>query len=210
MVVTASQGNFGIVLRLGIAVRRHCPNRAGLGHSLPPAPFSSLRVAKASAATLLRKASPTTLHALPIAGRRICDVAGQYGAMTYLDEVRCAECRKPFGKAPFNIGIAEVGKNSPRHWTSPDCRFLRSGAHPGHWPRRFSSTDPGRTLITGKCAEIAKVKGPILPVLAARAPYFHNGSAATLSDVVEFYYQRSDIGFTGQQKEDLAAFPSLL
>jgi cytochrome c peroxidase len=32
--------------------------------------------------------------------------------------------------------------------------------------------------------------GPILRGLAARAPYFHNGSTATLMDVVNFYDER--------------------
>jgi len=70
----------------------------------------------------------------------------------------------------------------------------------------FVVTDPGRALISGKCADIGKVKGPILRGLAARAPYFHNGSAATLLDVVEFYNQRFNLGFTEQQKSDLVAF----
>jgi cytochrome c peroxidase len=61
-------------------------------------------------------------------------------------------------------------------------------------------------LITGQCADIGKLKGPILRGLAARAPYFHNGSAATLQDVVEFYDQRFNIGLTNQEKTDLAAF----
>ncbi|MDQ6868712.1 MAG: hypothetical protein M3178_10015 [Pseudomonadota bacterium] len=47
---------------------------------------------------------------------------------------------------------------------------------------------------------------PILRGLAARAPYFHNGSAATLLDAVNFYDQRFNIGFTDQQKEDLVNF----
>jgi cytochrome c peroxidase len=46
----------------------------------------------------------------------------------------------------------------------------------------------------------------ILRGLAARAPYFHNGSAATLLDAVNFYDQRFNIGFTDQQKEDLVNF----
>jgi len=49
-------------------------------------------------------------------------------------------------------------------------------------------------LISGKCADIGKVKEPIVRGLAARAPYFHNGSAATLLDVVEFYNQRFNLG----------------
>jgi cytochrome c peroxidase len=61
-------------------------------------------------------------------------------------------------------------------------------------------------MVTGKCADIGKFKGPILRALAARAPYFHNGSAATLDDVVIFYDNRFTIGFTPQEKADLVAF----
>jgi hypothetical protein len=67
-------------------------------------------------------------------------------------------------------------------------------------------TDIGRAMISGKCSDIGKVKGPILRGLAARAPYFHNGSAVTLSDVVDFYNQRFSLGLTPQQKSDLVAF----
>ncbi|MGI8567940.1 MAG: hypothetical protein ACR2KT_02055 [Methylocella sp.] len=67
-------------------------------------------------------------------------------------------------------------------------------------------TDPGRALISGNCADIGKIKGPILRGLAARAPYFHNGSAANLLDAVNFYDKRFNIGFTDQQKEDLVNF----
>src|SRR5262249_47795975 len=70
----------------------------------------------------------------------------------------------------------------------------------------FTVTDPGRAMITGACADIGKLKGPILRGLAARAPYFHNGSAATLMDVVNFYDQRFGIGFTERQKTDLVNF----
>jgi cytochrome c peroxidase len=70
----------------------------------------------------------------------------------------------------------------------------------------FQTTDPGRALITGKCADVGKTKGPILRGLAARAPYFHNGSAATLGDVVDFYDQRFNLHLSGQQREDLVAF----
>lgn len=33
-------------------------------------------------------------------------------------------------------------------------------------------TDLGRALISGNCADVGKVKGPLLRGLAARAPYF--------------------------------------
>lgn len=70
----------------------------------------------------------------------------------------------------------------------------------------FTVTDLGKALITGSCADVGKVKGPVLRGLAARAPYFHNGSAATLEDVVNFYDQRFGVGFTDQEKADLVAF----
>src|SRR5262249_38940169 len=71
-------------------------------------------------------------------------------------------------------------------------------------------TDLGRALISGKCADIGKLKGPVLRGLAARAPYFHNGGASTLDDAVEFYNQRFNLTLTPQQKADLVAFSKTL
>jgi hypothetical protein len=51
---------------------------------------------------------------------------------------------------------------------------------------------------------------PFFAGLAARAPYFHNGSAANLNDVVTFYDKRFNVGFTDQEKVDLIAFLSSL
>ncbi len=67
-------------------------------------------------------------------------------------------------------------------------------------------TDLGRAMVTGKCSDLGKLKGPILRGLAARAPYFHNGGAATLIDVVNFYDQRFNLNLTRDQKADLVAF----
>jgi cytochrome c peroxidase len=67
-------------------------------------------------------------------------------------------------------------------------------------------TDPGRALASGKWKDIGRFKGPILRGLAGRAPYFHNGSAASLIDVVSFYDVRFSLGLTDQQKADLVAF----
>ena len=64
----------------------------------------------------------------------------------------------------------------------------------------------GRALSTGKWKDVGKVKGPVLRGLSARAPYFHNGSAGSLGDVIDFYNQRFDVGFTPQEREDLIAF----
>ena len=70
--------------------------------------------------------------------------------------------------------------------------------------------DPGRALISGKCADAGAIVLQQFRGLSARAPYFANGSAATLSDVVEFYDKRFKIGLSSQEKNDLALFLSLL
>jgi cytochrome c peroxidase len=67
-------------------------------------------------------------------------------------------------------------------------------------------TDPGRALISGRFVDVGKTKGPNLRGLAARAPYFHNGSAKDLATVVDFYDARFGIGLTADQMTDLVAF----
>src|SRR5208283_5116143 len=57
-------------------------------------------------------------------------------------------------------------------------------------PCVVTTDDPGRALISGNCNDIGSFKTPTLRGIAARAPYFHDGSAATLEDVVNFYNQR--------------------
>ena len=61
-------------------------------------------------------------------------------------------------------------------------------------------------MVTGQWADVGKFKGPILRALAARAPYFHNGSAATLEEAVDFYDARFNIGLSAHEKADLVAF----
>lgn len=72
----------------------------------------------------------------------------------------------------------------------------------------IQTTDPGRALISGRWADMARFKVPLLRALAARAPYFHNGSAMTLREVVEFYDNRFNIfgAGEGQTETDLINF----
>jgi hypothetical protein len=73
-----------------------------------------------------------------------------------------------------------------------------------------TTTDLGQALIDGRFDHVGKIKGPILRGLSARAPYFHNGSAQTLLDVVHFYEIRFGVVFTPQEESDLVAFLSSL
>jgi cytochrome c peroxidase len=113
--------------------------------------------------------------------------------------------------APLNIGVANAGPNAPPNLDISGLPVFT--LHCDHGPlqgRTYRVTDIGRGLISGNCEDIGKFKGPILRGLAARAPYFHNGSAATLLDVVKFYNSRFGIGLTDQQEKDLAAFLATL
>jgi cytochrome c peroxidase len=70
----------------------------------------------------------------------------------------------------------------------------------------YYTSDPGKALISGQCSDIGRGKGLILRGLAARAPYFHNGVAANLQQVVNFYNKRFEIGLSHQQMQDLVNF----
>lgn len=70
----------------------------------------------------------------------------------------------------------------------------------------YYTSDPGKALITGQCSDIGRGKGLILRGLPARAPYFHNGVAANLEQLVNFYNQRFQIGLSQQQEQDLIHF----
>jgi len=99
---------------------------------------------------------------------------------------------------PLDIGVADASRRTP-DLPLYTLRNKSTGA-------TVQTTDPGRALITGRWQDIGRFKGPTLRALAARAPYFHNGSAKDLNELVRFYDQRFGIGFSEQEREDLVAF----
>ena len=76
--------------------------------------------------------------------------------------------------------------------------------------RTIYTQDPGRALISGKCEDVGAIVIQQFRGLAARAPYFSNGSAGTLREVVDFYDRRFNIRYTEQEKVDLVNFLSVL
>jgi hypothetical protein len=99
---------------------------------------------------------------------------------------------------PLNIGLVEA----PRRTPDLPLYSLRNRST----GEIVQVTDPGRAMITGRWRDVGKFKGPILRALAARPPYFHGGSAATLADVVEFYDTRFRLNLSEREKADLLAF----
>jgi cytochrome c peroxidase len=65
-------------------------------------------------------------------------------------------------------------------------------------------------MTTGKCADVGAIAVQQLRGLSARAPYFSNGSAKTLDDVVDFYDRRFKAGFSPEEKQDLVNFLAVL
>ena len=81
-----------------------------------------------------------------------------------------------------NIGIggsAQVFGGPPAATDLPQFTLTcHPDAVPGfQGPGPIVTNDPGLALITGKCVDIGKFTVPQLRALAAREPYFHDGSA---------------------------------
>jgi cytochrome c peroxidase len=106
--------------------------------------------------------------------------------------------------APMNIGTSDPSRVNPALPLPSFTIHCDSGPLEG---QTFFTFDPGRALITGKCEDIGKVKVPSLRGLAARAPYFHNGSAANLEGTINFYQRRFfTFSLTSQEMTDLMNF----
>jgi hypothetical protein len=127
----------------------------------------------------------------------------------------CATCHQP-GINRDPLPAIDIGTtNLPTAKESPELPLFRitcDGSAPPHpqLGRTFLTQDPGRALITGKCADAGSILMQQFRGLAARAPYFVNGSAGDLTELVDFYDRRFKIGFTGKEKQDLANFLRIL
>jgi cytochrome c peroxidase len=104
---------------------------------------------------------------------------------------------------PLDLGLTDPDKFNTDTTPRYTLRNKTTGA-------TIRTSDPGRSLIDGKWGHVATFKGPILRGLAPRAPYFHNGFAATLTEVVHFYDTRFHLGLTSQDVADLSAFLAAL
>lgn len=72
------------------------------------------------------------------------------------------------------------------------------------------TTDIGKAGRSGKWSDMNRFKVPSLRGLAAHAPYFHNGLAKTLHEVVIFYEQALGFDYTPEEEQDLVAFMNAL
>ncbi len=130
-------------------------------------------------------------------------------------QVTCASCHRPGINRFMDIGTTNLPAAQLIKGESPELPLFRitcNGSAPPHpqLGRTFLTQDPGRALITGKCADVGSILMQQFRGLTARAPYFANGSAADLTELVDFYDRRFKIGLTDQEKHDLVNFLSIL
>ncbi|HEY1312490.1 MAG TPA: hypothetical protein VGE92_01365, partial [Steroidobacteraceae bacterium] len=113
-------------------------------------------------------------------------------------------------------GYMDLGLNNyPWATPRPDLPLFKVVCDPSapaqsYLGRVIYTHDPGRALITGKCIDVGASMTQQSRGLAARAPYFMNGSAANLRELVDFYDRRFNIGYTEGEKQDLVNFLSVL
>jgi len=114
-----------------------------------------------------------------------------------------------------NLPWAKEIEQNP--WTDekpemPLFKLTCSNSHAPHpfFGRTIYTQDPGRALITGKCNDIGSIVMQQFRGLAARAPYYSNGSAKDLRELVDFYDRRFNIRYSDQEKQDLINFLSTL
>jgi cytochrome c peroxidase len=112
----------------------------------------------------------------------------------------CATCHNE--RAALQAMEIGTANHAPDE-ASPDLPLFKVTCNSGGV---IYTQDPGRALVTGKCADTGAIVPQQLRGLAARPPYFASGSANTLRDVIDFYDRRYSIGYTEREKQDLVNF----
>jgi predicted MFS family arabinose efflux permease len=135
----------------------------------------------------------------------------------------CATCHNAqMTGQDLSAGWVDLGTTNYPTWTEPplysEARELPvfkitcdqdAPPHP-YLGRVIYTSDPGRALISGRCVDVGSIVMNQFRGLAARAPYFSNGSMKSLRELVDFYDRRFDMKLTEQEKQDLVNFLGVL
>jgi hypothetical protein len=192
---------FGAWLNLGAPSAPSAPPPQGPGRPAPPpAPVAS-DLAKASIARGERifNSRPFNIAQVPGFGDTL---------RLPLQRGTCTSCHSTPNVGShsvprlFHTGVASANRRTP----DLPLYTLKNNAT----GEIIEVSDPGSAMISGKWSDIGRFKTPSLRGLEARSPYFHDGSARELIDVVNFYDRRFRMGLTAQEKNDLTAFLGVL
>ena len=184
------------------------PPRNGNGNPPPPpppprggTPASALNLARASVAR-----GEMIFNTRPF---NISGVAGFNDDLRRVSQrATCTSCHSTPNSGShsvarlFNTGVSDAALRTP----DMPLYTLRNPATGAV----LETTDPGAALLSGKWSDIGRFKVPGLRGIEARSPYFHNGSASEIEQVVQFYDRRFQIGLSASEIADLSAFLKVL
>ena len=135
----------------------------------------------------------------------------------------CATCHNAqMTGQDLSAGWVDLGTTNYPRWTEPplysDAQELpvfkvtcKASAQPHPYLGRvIYTTDPGRALVSGRCVDVGSIVMQQFRGLSARAPYFSNGSAKSLRELVDYYDRRFDMRLTETEKQDLINFLGVL
>lgn len=135
----------------------------------------------------------------------------------------CATCHNAqMTGQDLSAGWVDLGTTNYPRWTEPplysDAQELpvfkvtcKDSAQPHPYLGRvIYTTDPGRALISGRCIDVGSIVMQQFRGLSARAPYFSNGSAKNLRELVDYYDRRFDMKLSETEKQDLINFLGVL
>ncbi len=144
--------------------------------------------------------------------------AAKRGQKLFEGKAKCIQCHNgPYlsDGMPHNTGVPEnmeVFTNPMRHLTYRSVITNHGTPKPDIWRR-----DVGYFMVSRKYADVGKFITPTLRELKYTAPYMHNGTMATLEEVVEFYdrgggkddplaVELEPLGLKASEKKDLVTF----
>jgi hypothetical protein len=103
----------------------------------------------------------------------------------------------------FDIGTANAGRCITRDYPLVTFQNKVTG-------ETRQVCDAGRAGFSGRWVDMGAFRAPPLRGLVARAPFFHDGQAEAVKDVIQYYNVRFDMHLSGSEKKDLEAFLSAL
>ena len=181
-------------------------------------PVSMASVVRAIAAferTLLSGNSPYDRYSYR-GEREALSVSAKRGMTLFFSErLECFHCHQ---------GFAFTDSVKHKLTVFPEVTFHNTNLYNVDGRGAYPATDQGLAEFTGKPEDMGRYRSPTLRNIAVTAPYMHDGSIATLSEVIDHYaaggrasvqggelspYQSEFVrGFTltPQEKQDLLAF----
>lgn len=152
--------------------------------------------------------------------------AAKRGLAVFRGKARCSRCHTFSDALPFftdfnyhNTGVAANHPSFDKLSRQTYAVIETGGAKEAidALAKQDGGQELGRVLITYQVFDIGAYRTPSLRNIALTAPYFHDGSAKTLADVVRFYneggrqninreWDLSALALTEDEQKDLVAF----